>query len=342
MLNRIRQVGVFIVGCLALGTVAHAADHDDTPAMKAAPRHDARVTDLHVFTGESPKPGKGAPKPGKAGKSRRLRPSLVIALSTNPTIPPTAQTYTFPADLTLQIFIDRHSAVDFDSDPGATATFGGTINDPAHIRADITFTITFDESGTPRLDTRGLHKDARIDMFAGLRDDPFIRGPRQDRNVASIVLEVPLQEVVHGRRHDTVLVWAMSSVPGPGGPMGDLGGRALRSQFAENMPLNDYAAPADHYTVLGLRPDVVIFDTTRPAAFPNGRSLTDDVVDLVGDPRILSTDCPVPGDPVLCNPAANDVAFLAAFPYLAPPHGVAAGNPGVTLQLGTDNDDDEP
>ena len=54
--------------------------------------------------------------------------------------------------------------------------------------------------------------------------------------------------------------------------------------------------------MLGVVPDVLIFDTTRPAAFPNGRRLTDDVVDLVGDPGVLSSDCPDPGNPVKCYP----------------------------------------
>lgn len=61
-----------------------------------------------------------------------------------------------------------------------------------------------------------------------------------------------------------------------------------------------------------LAPDVILFDVLRPAAFPNGRDLTDDVVDLVGDPRPLSNDDPFP--------AENDVPFLDEFPYLAEPH----------------------
>jgi hypothetical protein len=321
-------VGVCLGALLTIGSGAFAADHDDTPTLKGMPRHDARVTDLDVFTREHAGPGRSA----------HLRRYLVLALSTNPTIPDTAATYTFPSDLQLRIMIDRHSKVDFTVDPVATATFGGTIVDPAGIDADVVFTITFDASGAPQLETTGLDEDARITLFAGLRDDPFIRAPRQGRNVASIVIELPLQQVAGGAAHRTLLVWAMSSVPGPTGPVGDLGGRALRSQFAENMPLNDYANPADHYTVLHMTPDVVIFDTRRPAAFPNGHELTDDVVDLVGDPRILATDCPVPGDPLRCNPTTNDVPFLTTFPYLAPPQASAAGNPGVTLHFGGADD----
>lgn len=294
---------------LALGVPAvQAADHDDTPALKAVPRHEARITDLHVFTKVH------------ADQGHKPRSYLVISLCTNPTIPPSATTYTFPSDLTLTINVDRDSKVDFDVDPAATSTYGGTIVDPAAIAPEITFTITFDAQGQAHLATRGLDDDAPIHFFAGLRDDPFIRGPRQGRNVSSVVLEIPLQIVAAGRPHKTLLVWATSSVPAPGGPIGDLGARAIRSQLAPNLALNDYFDPADHALVLGVVPDVVIFDTTRPAGYPNGRRLTDDVVDLVGDAGVLSTDCPAPGDPVKCYPMTNDLPFLEVFPYLAAPH----------------------
>lgn len=60
-------------------------------------------------------------------------------------------------------------------------------------------------------------------------------------------------------------------------------------------------------------PDVVTIDTTQPLVFPNGRQLTDDVMDpvlqLVLD-RNFVTD----------GIGANDVAFIATFPYLAAPN----------------------
>ncbi len=51
----------------------------------------------------------------------------------------------------------------------------------------------------------------------------------------------------------------------------------------------------------------MIYDVSRPAVFPNGRELTDDVVDLVGDPRVLIDNYPFPTE--------NDVPFLTSFPY---------------------------
>ena len=49
------------------------------------------------------------------------------------------------------------------------------------------------------------------------------------------------------------------------------------------------------------------------AGYPNGRLLTDDVTDRAI--RLISNQT-ITGDGV----DANDVDFLAEFPYLAPPH----------------------
>jgi hypothetical protein len=285
-------LGLLTLGLLALTTItgpqARAADHGDTPLLASIPRHDARLTDLHAFV--------------RGG-------DLVLALSTNPAIPPGVIAYSFPSDLTLRIFVDNDSEVRFD-DPGDLATYGGTVARPKKIREDVVFEIRFDDAGAPRLRLIGLPQPAadRIRLFAGLRDDPFVRGPRIGRNVASVVLEMPLDLVLAGE--PTLLLWATSDVPDVEGRQAELAGRSLRSMFPENDPMNTLH-PCFQATVLGAVPDVMIYDTSLPAAYPNGRELTDDVADLVGDPRILDTDAPFPGE--------NDVPFLDAFPYLAPP-----------------------
>jgi hypothetical protein len=267
---------------------ALAADHDDTPLLKTIPRHEARLSDLHVFVHDA---------------------HLVLTLCTNPAIPSGVTEYQFPSDLTLRLHLDNHSAVSFD-DTDDLATWGGTILDPAHVGADVTFEVTFDEEGTPRLETSGVNGRYRddIELFAGLRDDPFIRGPRLGRNVAAVCVSVPLEAVLGDT--PTLLAWATSKVPDVHGPISEHAGRALRSQFAENLGLNAMR-PRRHFTVLDTVPDVVILDTTQPCAFPNGRTLEDDVVDMVGDPRVTSTDAPFP--------STNDVPFLDEFPFLAPP-----------------------
>ena len=61
-----------------------------------------------------------------------------------------------------------------------------------------------------------------------------------------------------------------------------------------------------------LLPDVLTIDTSTMTAFPNGRKLTDDVIDIeLG----LVTNGAVPSDCV-----GNDSGFSTSFPYLAPPN----------------------
>jgi hypothetical protein len=268
---------------------AMASDHGDTPVLIAAARHDARITDLFAFVRDE---------------------RLVLGVCLDPTIPPGATTYAFSPDLRVQINVDYGAHVRFD-DPDDLARYGGTIVRPQAVREDVVYRITFPD-GVPRLDVRGLrpHAENEIRFFAGLRDDPFIRGPREGRNVVGLVVELPL-DVARPEGKDVLLVWATSKVPALGGPFQDLAGRALRSQFPEHDAMNGML-PRRHDHVLDVPPDVMIFDVSRPAHFPNGRELGDDVVDLVGDARVLANDAPYP--------SVNDVEFLDAFPYLAPPH----------------------
>ena len=264
-----------------------AADHGDSPLLTSIPRHDARITDLHVFTEGS---------------------NLVLSLCTNPAIPPGARDYVFPSDLTLKLSIDNHGPVAFD-DPVANESYGGRLLQPGGVAADITFEVTF-EFGAPQLRLEGLPASAaqQISLFAGLRDDPFIRGPRLGRNVAALVLEMPLAMVLG--EGDTLLVWATSKIPDVRGRISEHAGRALRSMFLANDVMNT-SSPSNHWNDYELVPDVVILNVSQPVGYPNGRLLTDDVVDLTAIPAILANDAPFPSE--------NDVPFLEVFPYLAPP-----------------------
>ena len=199
-------------------------------------------------------------------------------------------------------------------------TYGGTLVRPTAIRERMVFQVTFDKAGQPRLDVAGLPRNAagQIKLFAGLRDDPFIRKPRKGRNVAAVVLEVPLYLLFRGS--PTFLIWATSQIPEVAGPMAEHGGRALMSQFLPNMDMNTMA-PAQHMMLMNKVPDVIIYnlilDVVFGETFPNGRDLTDDVVDLVPDIPINGGVLPGEGPEY---PSENDVPFLDDFPYLAEPH----------------------
>jgi hypothetical protein len=62
-------------------------------------------------------------------------------------------------------------------------------------------------------------------------------------------------------------------------------------------------------------PDIQPINTSEPTAFLNGRAPSDDVID--GElTLIFGAGTPLSSD----NVDANDVPFLSAFPYLAPPN----------------------
>lgn len=275
---------------LAAGTSpVGAADHGDTPLLTSIGRSDAKITDLHAFVNGS---------------------NLVLALSTNVNVPTSAATYTFPSDLVLTIHIDTDAAVSF-ADETANAVYGGKVLAPAQVASNVRLKVKFKPDGTPVLMAKGVAEiwESQIAFFAGLRDDPFIRGNRAGRNVGSVVIEMPLAAI--NAPQSTLLLWATSRVDDVFGPFQDLAGRALRSMFPENDYMNT-TSPSMHRGMMGVAPDVMIFDTSKPAVFPNGRALADDVVDLVGDVRVTGTDSPFP--------SANDLPFLGGFPYLANPH----------------------
>ena len=65
-------------------------------------------------------------------------------------------------------------------------------------------------------------------------------------------------------------------------------------------------------------PDVIIFDTTKPQNFPNGRELANDQIDTIAlfDPRVENVRrSEIPAG----SPTTNDVPHAATFPYLGLP-----------------------
>lgn len=125
------------------------------------------------------------------------------------------------------------------------------------------------------------------------------------------------------------LIESIYKIPAPAEPRNDLVDVFLKGVPQLNQPpsvmpseqlrLNMSIAPSASPKRLG----VLDGDT---AGFPNGRRLSDDVIDvglqvlmgeLVGSPNDL-------GDGV----NANDVAFLSSFPYVALPHAGSSVNPG--------------
>jgi len=156
-----------------------------------------------------------------------------------------------------------------------------------------------------------------------------------DKNVCSIVLELP--NSVLGSKG--VGIWARTvDKTGEGWVQADRGGRPMqavilpgeeREAYLSGEPSNDdrfigvFAHELQHtggYTpedAVGvarkLLPDILSYDLCAPVRFPhNGRTLTDDVVDVF---LSMLTNGTVTGDKV--GPHSD---LLDEFPYVGPPH----------------------
>ena len=70
-------------------------------------------------------------------------------------------------------------------------------------------------------------------------------------------------------------------------------------------------------------PDTIKLNLNAPSGFPNGRTLTDPVVDVTLAAIFLDLSKNGPGTlaALPLNPPANDLPFRSTFPYLAPPQG---------------------
>jgi hypothetical protein len=189
-------------------------------------------------------------------------------------------------------------------------------------------------------------------FFAGWRSDPFFFDAPgavnnfqfegadffADKDVCSIVLEVP--NSILGTKG--VGLWARTLIPATGATWNwvqvDRGARPSQTPFLSGDQNEAYRAaePRDDARFVGLfahalehtggyapeeakrvagtlLPDLLRYDPTRPASFPdNGRSLTDDTSDYF---LAILTNGKVTSDKV--GPHSD---LMPDFPYLGPPH----------------------
>jgi hypothetical protein len=89
--------------------------------------------------------------------------------------------------------------------------------------------------------------------------------------------------------------------------------------------VGDGTGTCAQFAVPLILPDTIKINTAAAAGFPNGRTLTDPVIDVTLAVALLElTGEPAPHAPDalvgVLNPAENDKAFSDSFPYLATPH----------------------
>ena len=273
--------------------------------------------------------------------------NLVIVLNFHPGLPPLSTKTKFHDldDMTYQVHFDLRTPISF-SDEQFNQRFGGKLLRPTVINKDASLIYQLDnELNLVKLETTGLLKNAKItNKFIGYRDDPFIFPKFSGKNVVSLVVEISLSSFPAEQKD--FVVW--------GGAYDDDGdkidhvGRSNRTMQPRLNFLNELE-PKDHLAKITQRhndpnfiqkiimkklaplfairdydmfPDVMIYSNRFPAAFPNGRQLTDDVAAITcktGDCLLWELsfgDVHVEDWP---RKTTNDKDFLSEFPYLAEP-----------------------
>jgi hypothetical protein len=309
------------------------------------PHGDARLdfTDLYAF----PKPGDA----GKSILIMNVHPSAGVNPPGPTTDEPfaTEAVYELRIDTNGDAVADIAYRVRFTSDKeGAqTATLRRVEGAQAAGIGDEGQVIVEEAPVSTGLETR-VTDAGGYRFFAGWRGDPFffdVQGALNnlqftgddyfaDKDVCSIVLEVPNSAL--GAK---MALW-VRTLDGTNGKwvQADRGARSNQTPFlageqnaaylaaepandARFIPVFAHAlehaggyTPAEATRVAGtLLPDVLHYDPTRPAVYPeNGRTLTDDVVDFF---LPLLSNGKVTQDKV--GPHKD---LLAAFPYVGPPH----------------------
>lgn len=311
------------------------------------PRGDARLdmTDLYVF----PKPG----DPGKSILILNVHPSFRLDSPEPTTLEPFAPgaLYEIKIDTNGDAIADICYSVQFASseDGQQTATVRriqglravGFGNDGEVVVQGARVSVGREELVTEVGDFR---------FFFGWRSDPFFFDAIgnfnqmeftgddffKDKNVCGIVLELPNSEL----RSNEVGIWARTvDKTGEGWMQADRGARPLqavflvgeeREAYLSGEPANDdrfigvFAHELEHTggyppenakaVARKLLPDILSYHPNEPARFPdNGRTLTDDVVDLFFS--------------IYANRNVTDKVgphsdLLDEFPYLGPPHNV--------------------
>ena len=381
------SVGFMTLGAAKRGPVViPAADHRDSPTAIIDPSAD--LADVYAFT-----------DPNIPG-------NVVLAMTVNPFQAPGNNQF-FSPDVLYQFKISNNGkTVDEDLVIQFTFTKAGddqtvTMVGPVKPKkAGATSSILDAAKGGIKVSGLAngtvIPDDSNgIQLFAGLRDDPFffdlifgekaagiIKGPPiaarkpgidyfAGFNVSIIAVDIPAK-LLTGTAGSKIKVWATTSrssatkrstkedeksaktfdqldrmglptvnvvlinpktfdAAGNALPAGDASTNGnLKDSFNRGVPADDvknfrdaivgrltqlsgdatYAGTTADTIIL---PDVLTFDTTSAGGFPNGRAPSNDVIDAVLN---IVTKGAITTD----NVAANDVPFLTAFPFFAPPH----------------------
>lgn len=303
--------------------------HNDTPDLD--PRTD--IADLYVFQ-----------KPGDPSKS-------ILILNVNPEARASAfdpqASYElkidtngdFEAEIAFHILFtppqDRQQLATLYRAEGLAAGSTGSVGEVVIRDAPVSFTPD------ARMTIEGQYQ-----FFTGLRSEPFFADPDgfinnmqwtgrdgwAGKNIFGIVLEVPSSALGPNPR---IGLWGRTMAPVHGAltsinQMGKPGTNVFRqgadtnvtppaqqrecftSQYVAMFQSFGYSEAEASRLTLEWLPDILPYDYTSAAGYPNGRRLTDDIVDNVVE---IMTQGRVKDDLV-----APHTDYLSEFPYLGVPH----------------------
>lgn len=180
-----------------------------------------------------------------------------------------------------------------------------------------------------------------IHLQTDIFDDPFIFPRFFRRNVVGIVTTIPLVSLQQQGGRGPILLWATTH---RGGQI-DHVGRSLRTQLPRFGYLNTkhprdhvktindvhdrptvmddllatFLSPLEAHRHYDSVPDVIVYDLGKPAKFPNGRALTDDVAQtLAAAGETLLFELAYAESKQFPRATTNDKPFRPTFPFLAP------------------------
>ncbi|MEO0869561.1 MAG: hypothetical protein AAFY17_14215, partial [Cyanobacteria bacterium J06642_11] len=175
-------IGVFLISFFSLAPPAFASDHADPMNLK---RLESGINDLFVFP-----------------DGDRIVTVLTVRRALTQSSGLKLDPYTY------RINMDLHSQVSYDNavDLGR---YGGTIETPEKISSDLTIELQLNDDTTlKKQDITGLTSSDDVEIWTGIRDDPFIFPNFFGTNVVAMVVSIPAEAFPTGQQD--WLVWATS------------------------------------------------------------------------------------------------------------------------------------
>ena len=202
----------------------------------------------------------------------------------------------FGAEQKLKVYLDFDSKVNHNNEE-LNNVAGGAFNKPSQIReeATILFSLKDDKlkyriQGIDGFNTDAIRKGIGR-TFKGTRSEVFQFGPLVRSNRNFIIFEVDKKKLFAGDNDKTLVSWARSYLNKGDAYLDSTGveriadqtysdhiGRALKDQNPVEIRLQNGLHPSKHVANGFGYPDVVIYDTSKPASIPNGRALEDDII----------------------------------------------------------------